>query len=229
MEPLQYAWPEWQTMLSSIGIALVLGALIGYDRERRDKPAGLRTHSLVSVASTLAMMSAIALDPGDGNDAVRGVGAIMTGIGFLGAGAIILRGETIHGLKTGATIWTAGAIGVAVGSGWYAGAVVTAMTVSIIMVALTELKSVLPPQSRSIRLSMRIPADEPFPVELINRLQEIRFEVESISMEGPDDDGNARAELTLSSPADYAPEVAASVAEGLDVVSDVHYEVCDPK
>lgn len=227
MQWAKYEWPDWPQMLLSIGIALALGAIIGYDRERKDKPAGLRTHSLVTVASCLAMIVAVSLDPAEGNDAARGVVAVMTGIGFLGAGAIMQRGETIYGLKTGATIWTAGAVGVAVGAGWYAGAVVVTVAVVVIMMALTELESALPPHMQAVRLMMDIPADEPFPVELTNQLQDMRYEVESISVDEPNEEGVSRVELIITSPAGYAPEVAVAVAHGIEAVNDVEYELVD--
>lgn len=225
MGPEYAELPELQVLLMNIGIALVLGALIGYDRERKDKPAGLRTHALVSVAASLAMMGALALDAGDGNDGVRGIGAIMTGIGFLGAGAILRRGEVVVGLKTGATIWTAGAVGVTVGLGWYAGAVATVVSIIVILTLLGLVDDALPTDTKSIHLKMKLAEGEPFPADLLADLQDLRFEVVSVEVDDVDGDGSTEIEMVLESPGELAPEVAASLARGREGISEVRYEV----
>jgi putative Mg2+ transporter-C (MgtC) family protein len=115
--------PEVEVLLR-VALAAVLGAVVGYDRERQDKPAGLRTHMLVSAGSALFVGSAalIVLESQgtDSNlDVLRVTAAIATGIGFLGAGAIIRLGSEVVGLTTAAGIWVTAGIGVAVGLGQY--------------------------------------------------------------------------------------------------------------
>ena len=111
-----------------------LGGMIGIEREKNHKPAGLRTHILVCVGSTLAtIVSAHHYS----SDPARIAAAIMTGIGFLGAGAIIASGNKgVHGLTTAATIWAAAAIGIAVGSGAYLLSIITtAIIISVLLSA----------------------------------------------------------------------------------------------
>jgi putative Mg2+ transporter-C (MgtC) family protein len=114
--------PEVEVLLR-VALAAVLGAVVGYDRERQDKPAGLRTHMLVSTGSALFVGSAaLILLEGSGTDnldVLRVTAAIATGIGFLGAGAIMRHGSEVVGLTTAAGIWVTAGIGSVVGLGQY--------------------------------------------------------------------------------------------------------------
>lgn len=115
-------------------LATALGAVIGYQRERADKPAGLRTHVLICVGSALfTVVSAYGFI--DVADPTRIAAGIVTGIGFLGAGAIIRReGELVTGLTTAATIWVVAAIGLAAGAGLYIVSAVTTVIALIILI-----------------------------------------------------------------------------------------------
>lgn len=114
----------WETALMRLGIAILLGGLIGFEREVHDKPAGLRTNMLVSLAACLFAILAfelVAMSPGhDGSlaaDPLRLVEAVTAGVAFLAAGSIITAGGSVKGLTTGAGMWMAGAVGLAVGIG----------------------------------------------------------------------------------------------------------------
>jgi putative Mg2+ transporter-C (MgtC) family protein len=97
------------------------GAIVGMERERRDKPAGLRTVILISVGSTIFTMVSLLLSSLKPTaDPARLAAQILPGIGFLGAGAIIHARGTVLGLTTGATIWTVAAVGVTIGAGYVA-------------------------------------------------------------------------------------------------------------
>ncbi len=111
-------------MLIRILIAAGLGALIGFERERKGQPAGLRTHIVLVVGSTLAMCLSInlAIDFTPGmvlGDPSRLAAQVLTGIGFLCAGAILRFGATVRGLTTAASLWTMAVVGLAVGAGYY--------------------------------------------------------------------------------------------------------------
>jgi putative Mg2+ transporter-C (MgtC) family protein len=111
-------------MLARVGVAALLGAAIGFDREARHKPAGVRTHMLVATGSALAVAASV-LVVGDligtsfSGDATRVAAGVLTGIGFLGAGAIITGTERVRGLTTAAGIWVTAAVGITVGYGFY--------------------------------------------------------------------------------------------------------------
>jgi putative Mg2+ transporter-C (MgtC) family protein len=109
---------DWELLLRLV-LAFVAGALVGVERERRNKPAGLRTHMLVAGGSAMFTLASLtmAADAGQGRDPTRIAAQIVTGVGFLGAGAIFRSGSDIVGLTTAATIWVAAALGVLCGGG----------------------------------------------------------------------------------------------------------------
>jgi putative Mg2+ transporter-C (MgtC) family protein len=98
-------------------VAAVLGALVGLEREIHEHPAGMRTHLLVSLGSAGFTVLSIAAFPAPGADPGRIAAQIVSGIGFLGAGAILKEGATIRGLTTAASLWAVAAIGMAAGAG----------------------------------------------------------------------------------------------------------------
>lgn len=132
---------EWVMRLF---IACVCGGLVGYERSRRRKEAGIRTHILVAMGAALAMVLSkysfydilphedISLDPS------RIAANVITGISFLGAGVIFVRGVSIRGLTTAAGVWTTAGIGMSVGSGLYVVALAATVLVLVIQIVLHE-------------------------------------------------------------------------------------------
>jgi putative Mg2+ transporter-C (MgtC) family protein len=132
---------DWE-LISRLLMAALLGSVIGIERERLLWAAGLRTHMLVCVGSCLAMLVSAygfssVLGPHVILDPSRVAAQVISGVGFLGAGSIILRNEVVKGLTTAASLWAVAAVGLAVGCGLYAAA--TAATV-IILVILAGIK-----------------------------------------------------------------------------------------
>lgn len=111
-------------------LSALMGGLIGLEREASNRPAGLRTHILVTSGSALMMQISIYMVTFsvDG-DPARLASQVVSGIGFLGAGTIIRNGNTVKGLTTAASLWVSAGIGLAIGSGFYLGAVVTTLIV----------------------------------------------------------------------------------------------------
>jgi len=124
--------------------ALALGGAIGFEREWHHKPAGLRTHMLIAVAASLFALIALELvdisrtegaASGARSDIVRLIGAVTSGVAFLAAGTIITSGGRVRGLTTGASMWLAGAVGLACGTGRIGlGALATGITVTVLWV-----------------------------------------------------------------------------------------------
>jgi putative Mg2+ transporter-C (MgtC) family protein len=110
-------------------IAALIGGLIGFERERAEKPAGFRTHLLVCVGAALFTIASIYGFRYGSYDPSRVAAGIAVGIGFLGAGTILRGGRGIIGLTTAATVWAVAAIGLAVGAGLYLVAIVAAVIV----------------------------------------------------------------------------------------------------
>ena len=157
----------WADNLARLAVAAGLGGAIGFERELREREAGLRTHILVCVGSALfTIVSAYGFsgflesgDPVIRADPTRIAAQIVTGIGFLGAGAIIREGLSVRGLTTAATLWVAAAIGIAAGAGYYSGAVLATV---ITIVALWPLRLLgyrvfehLRPEERSVVIELR--------------------------------------------------------------------------
>lgn len=122
-------------------VSFVLGAAVGFEREKKAKPAGLKTISLISVGSCLMTIISIEFyktfftgDPG------RIAAQIITGIGFLGAGSIIRSGATVKGLTTAATIWAIAGIGMAIALGLYIPAVAAVLLILFILRIMSKLE-----------------------------------------------------------------------------------------
>jgi len=119
-------------------LALILGGIVGLERESHGRPAGFRTHILVSVGSALLMVvSAYAFPEGDPG---RIAAQVVSGIGFLGAGTIMREGANIRGLTTAASLWTVAGIGLTVGAGFYFAAVLGTILVVLTLVVLNQLE-----------------------------------------------------------------------------------------
>lgn len=137
--------PE-QQMIIRLVVAAVLGSAVGIERERLNWVAGLRTHMLVCVGAALLMIVStfgfmdvlsyerVELDPS------RVAAQVVSGIGFLGAGTIVLRRKVVHGLTTAASLWTVAAVGLAVGSGLYVAAVTATVLVLVILAGIKPLE-----------------------------------------------------------------------------------------
>lgn len=122
-------------------VGAVLGAAVGLERERQDQPAGLRTHMILVIGATLAMVLSVNLGylfarPGTPADPARLAAQVISGIGFLGAGAILRYGFTVKGLTTATSLWTMAIVGMAVGAGYYLIGVVTTVMILVVLALL---------------------------------------------------------------------------------------------
>ena len=154
----------WET-IARLSIAAILGSVIGLERQRKDGPAGLRTHMLVCLGSTLVMLvSAFGFEDVLGRPAVvldpsRIAAQVISGIGFLGAGTIIfLRPRIIRGLTTAAGLWTVAAIGLAVGAGLYLAATASTAIVLLILAAIKPLERRMQGQRKRQTIPVNISA-----------------------------------------------------------------------
>ena len=136
--------------IARLALALVVGAVLGLERERLDKPAGLRTYMLVSEGAALFMIGSIMLGEqvreagGSGYDPSRIGSTIVQGIGFLAGGVILATGQKVRGLTTAAGIWVTAAIGFLVGAGFYVIAVVGTFATLVALVTLGRIEHRLP-------------------------------------------------------------------------------------
>ncbi|HVG51291.1 MAG TPA: MgtC/SapB family protein [Xanthobacteraceae bacterium] len=150
---------NWET-LERLLVAAALGSLIGFERERLLWAAGIRTHMLVCVGACLFMMVSaygfsdslsaqhVVLDPS------RVAAQVVSGIGFLGAGAILARGEVVKGLTTAASIWTVAAIGLATGGGLYFAAMASTAAIIAILAGVKPLEEAYRARNQRCRLNV---------------------------------------------------------------------------
>lgn len=143
-----------QTVVLKLVATCLLGGLIGLEREYRQKTAGFRTHMLVALGSTMfTLLSAGAFPYADHS---RIAAQIVSGIGFIGAGAILRQGLSVRGLTTASTLWVVAAIGMAVGCGWYAEAVTGTLLGLLALIVLTNVERYLPAWPTPMRVHLRV-------------------------------------------------------------------------
>jgi putative Mg2+ transporter-C (MgtC) family protein len=129
------AWIDGLGLCLKLVLAIVLGAILGYEREHRGMAAGLRTHMLVCLGAAIFTLACTMRPDSNATDLAQVIKGVAAGIGFLGAGSIIkgARNNEIKGLTTAASIWLAAAIGLAVGSGWIWMAIIGAILTWLIL------------------------------------------------------------------------------------------------
>jgi putative Mg2+ transporter-C (MgtC) family protein len=124
-------------LIARVVLSALVGALVGYERERRSQSAGARTHSLAAVgAAAFTIVGGYGFDDAAaaGADPTRVAAQVATGIGFIGAGAILRQGSSVRGLTTAATLWLVAAVGVAAGAGMYLLVVTTGIVAFVILI-----------------------------------------------------------------------------------------------
>jgi putative Mg2+ transporter-C (MgtC) family protein len=213
---------DWWEVFLRLALAAALGAAIGLERELREREAGLRTHLLVSLGSALfTIVSAYGFHAflASGQSVVRAdptriAAQIVTGIGFLGAGAIIRQGLSIRGLTTAATLWVVAAVGLAAGAGYYSGAVITT---ALVLMALYPLRIVayrflqrFRPEDG--RLLVELPVGES-PGPVIDEVERSGARLESMELSQEGD--RRRLEMDVALP--HGTQVQALVARIADV------------
>lgn len=166
LQALPWLEPIPFDLLGRLALAVLLGGIVGIERELSGKPAGLRTNILICLGSALLMDLSITIGMTDGDvrigDPARIAAQVVTGVGFLGAGTIMqARGEVV-GLTTAATIWVVAAIGLAVGAGHRAEAVAAALLVTLVLTALGWLERWMLSFRRVVNGTIRLRRDARF-------------------------------------------------------------------
>ena len=128
---------DWVMLLSKLLTAMILGSLIGLEREIHGKVVGTRTVSLIAIGSALYVLMSPSILGGDNS---RVIAQVVSGIGFLGAGIIFKNGDTVKGLTTAATVWCAAAIGCLCGSGMFIEAVLGTAAIMTVNIIFTHFK-----------------------------------------------------------------------------------------
>lgn len=186
---------SWSEILIRLSLASLFGALIGLERERKDWAAGLRTHMMVCVGACLIMIVSafgfadilgtpnVVLDPS------RVAAQVVSGIGFIGAGAILfMKQGTIRGLTTAAGLWTVSAIGLATGGGMYFAAGVTTVIALIILWALQPFEQFYSKKFRHMSLRIVTTSNANNTELLKNLLSKDNLKIQTFNLEKDNDD-----------------------------------------
>lgn len=167
-----------------LALACVLGGMIGYERQSRRKSAGLRTNMLVCLGACLIMMLSYDIykqvEGATNADPARLGAQVVSGIGFLGAGAIMKEGLTITGLTTAACLWVVAGVGLAVGAGFYTEAIMTTVLVMITAGALSHWELKRSQRASVLRLVIRTDNDHAQILHISKRLAQMDVEVSKI-------------------------------------------------
>jgi putative Mg2+ transporter-C (MgtC) family protein len=222
---------SWAEVALRLAAAAALTGAVGLERELRERAAGLRTHMLVGVGAALfTLVSAYAWDDftfsrqgGTVFDPTRIAAQIVTGIGFLGAGAIIRQGLSIRGLTTAAGLWVAAAIGMAVGAGYWPAALIGT---GVVLVGLGPLRWLEAEVVRRRRreagaLEVDLRPEQPL-APVLGLLEERRARVRRIHLEEEDDGRELRVEVQL--PPGASGRALVEELSGLDEVISVRWE-----
>jgi putative Mg2+ transporter-C (MgtC) family protein len=224
--------PSELELVSRLLLSAVLGGAIGLEREISDQPAGFRTHILVALGACLfTLVSAYSFEAflAEGEpqlrfDPTRIAAQIVTGIGFLGAGAIIRYGMSVRGLTTAASLWVVAAIGTAVGLGGYLIAGVTTLTTILALFGLKPLRSRLVQGLKKEHEEFLVEASIDLHVEdLVNAVASERMQIEHLRIEDEPEDNVRNIVLFVSLPPDRRPEDALAVLTRIQGVRNVDW------
>ena len=212
------------TILLRVLLAAALGALVGWQREIHHEPAGLRTHTILVVGSALCMTLSIDValqfrttalngDPG------RIAAQIVSGIGFLGAGAIIREGFTVKGLTTATSLWTMAVVGMTVGLGYYLTSVVVTLLIFIVLTVLNSVEKRYIHPHLEITISLKADDRKGLMEDVKNALQEKGRRIVSLGIRRNLEDRNLAIEADIDVTEGDPTE---SLVDDLSAIKGVH-------
>ena len=190
---------EWELLLRLV-LSCVLGGIIGYERQSRRKSAGLRTNVLVCLGSCLIMVMSVelyqAVEGKTNADPARLAAQVVSGIGFLGAGAIMKEGLSVTGLTTAACLWVVAGVGLAVGAGFYAGALISTALVFVTLGSLSRLDDWVD-HEKNLSLNIHT-VDRPGQLMRISRcLEDLQLRVRGVKVKADEDEVDEAGEKCM--------------------------------
>lgn len=213
-------------VLTRILIAAALGGAVGIEREIREHTAGFRTHILVAVGAAAFTVASVHAPLGTNFDPNRIAAQVVTGIGFLGAGAILRYGVSVRGLTTAASLWAVAALGLLTGQGLYAAAAITTAVVIISLYGLHFIEDrLLYPRlgvAVGVRVHFRSGGYAPL-AQLVLVLQQAHITIKEMAVE-PGDDTTDTIHLFLKLPRGLTPAKLTALIADLDEVQSVRLD-----
>jgi len=215
-------------LTARLALSIILGGLIGLERETINKPAGFRTHILVCLGSTLIMLVSLFIfsefsgrvnvDPG------RIPAQVVSGIGFLGAGTIIIEGANVKGLTTAASLWTVAAIGMAVGVGFYYGAILAKFLILLTLITFNRLESFIL-KKRHLQPLILMVKDEPGQLGKVGScLGEMNISIKDLKMENIEE-GKLLIKIMVKRVNDFSLAEIKRKLQEMDGIYDITTEI----
>lgn len=208
--------------------AAALGSLIGLEREVHGQPAGLRTHMILAVGAALAAILSISYsqflsNPQLPSDPGRIVAQVVSGVGFLGAGAIMKMGVTVKGLTTASSLWTTAIVGIACGSQYYKIAGFTTVLVLMILTVMNYLEGILLTSYKAHTLKATL-TDRPGIInDLRENLDEYKIKVVSLNASMPDKE-TLKLEMVIRKPSDIGMDKVINIVSSMDEAQTMSLE-----
>lgn len=207
-------------------VSAVLGLIIGLERERQNQPAGLRTHMILVAGSTLAMTLSINLatqfqPQGTNGDPARLAAQVISGIGFLGAGAILRFGTSIKGLTTATSLWTMAVIGLMVGAGYYLTGCAATLFLLSILTLLNQIEKRLVSVQKIFHLLIEIQDRPGVVTEIRSKLAQSQRTIHRLGVEKNLNQQRIYVEVTLQAAKNELPEQIAEALAGLQGVERI--------
>lgn len=212
-------------MVIKLLVAMILGGIVGWEREINDRPAGLRTHVLVSMGAALITIVSISFQ-GPGHDPSRIAAQIVSGIGFLGAGAILRRGNIVRGLTTAASLWVVASIGMAVGVGGAYAVLATFATLVVFATLSTvnRFEHIIGTKSNR-EVSFEIAPGNPRAMaDVISCLVANGISIKSVQTADKEDSSATAVRLVVSSSSRFTEKVLIELLESQEGVSGISWE-----
>ncbi len=199
-----------------LGLAALIGSIVGYERQRHSQPAGFRTHTIVALGSALAMCLSIDLatefTPNAPNgDPARLAAQVISGIGFLGAGAILRYGSTIKGLTTAASLWTVAIIGLTIGAGHISTAVIATFLLLVTLSILDYIEKRLPGSYITRNITLKASDESGLTDELREMFRKNRLEIKSMHLKKDLSHSDIKINILIKTP----------VKQNLNVLIDI--------
>lgn len=191
-------------MVFKILIALVCGGVIGYEREYKNRPAGLRTHMLVCIGAALVMITSGLIYQNHSmgtNDPARMGAQVISGIGFLGAGTIIRDRFSVKGLTTAATLWAVACIGLTIGSGYYLISVIATIVIFFSLIVFRKLERYLKVRAKSGIVKITVRHSENIEKEVRKELNDMGYSVSKMKFAKSNDLSTVTLTYKVSCPA----------------------------
>lgn len=218
-----WVFPPLGETLAKVAVSFVLAALVGWERLEAGRPAGLRTHVLVCLGSCLFMMLSASI-AGQNYDPARIAAQVVTGMGFLGAGTIMRSGNVIRGLTTAASLWAIAAVGLAVGAGWYWGAVLFTAVQFITLSVFRRVEHRIHVKAEDLHLlELEVRGTGLSMDGLRQRVAALKSDIRSAQFTAAEGSAPEHVQMSISAPADADVEQLADQLRNLPGVHEVEW------